>query len=214
MTSADIESPPRESTGLGAVQRRRRFAFLVAALAIVSLLPFLASLPGHEFLHEAVEIAGILFIGAAIVGRTWCTLYIGGRKSREIVDTGPYSISRNPLYLFSLIGIAGIGAQTGSILMGPLLATVSLAIFLPVILREEEALARIFGSQYLAYRARVPRFGPKLAGWKDMQTVTVEPRLFWRTARDTFLFLLAMPLCEAVEGLQEAGYLVPLVHLP
>src|ERR1041385_8757907 len=40
----------------------------------------------------SVFLAGILF-------RVWATLYVGGRKLKTLVDQGPYSICRNPLYL-------------------------------------------------------------------------------------------------------------------
>jgi hypothetical protein len=129
------------------------------------------------------------------------------------VSTGPYSISRNPLYMFSLMGVAGIGAQMGSVLLGPLFVAVCLAIFLPVILLEEKALAERFGAEYEAYCARVPRFGPRFSGWKDMETITISPRLVRITAGEGMLFLLAVPLFEVVEWLQDTGYAVPLIHI-
>ena len=177
------------------------------------MLPFIDTQGRETLVHEIVEIAGLGLIVVAILGRSWCTLYIGGRKSREIVDTGPYSVSRNPLYYFSLIGIFGIGAQTGSLVLGPLLLAVSLAIFVPTILREEAALSERFGPKYQDYMARVPRFGPRLSAWVDMETVEASPRLLWRTVREGFLFLLAIPLCEGVEWLQESGHIVPFIHL-
>jgi protein-S-isoprenylcysteine O-methyltransferase Ste14 len=215
MADVATYSARRQHLGLGPVQRRRKLAFLLAALVAGVALPFTRSVgTSGGFLHEAAEIGGMILIAMAIVGRSWCTLYIGGRKAHEIVAMGPYSISRNPLYVFSLIGVAGIGLQTGSLVLGLLLAAVALAIFLPVILSEEGALASNFGAEYEAYRARVPRFGPRISAWRDTETVVVHPRRLWRTFAEALLFLLAMPLCEAIDRLQDAGYLVPLFHLP
>jgi hypothetical protein len=150
----------------------------------------------------------------AVVGRCWCTLYIGGRKRKEIVDTGPYSVSRNPLYLFSMLGIAGVGAQTGSITLALILLTVAVAIFLPVILKEEGALNQQFGPDYAAYCARVPRFGPRFAAWRDSEILATRPWLFQVTAREGLLLLLVIPLCESIEWLQDAGWFVPFIRLP
>lgn len=51
---------------------------------------------------------GLLLVGVATVGRLWCSLYISGHENSELITTGPYSLSRNPLYFFSLPGFAGI----------------------------------------------------------------------------------------------------------
>jgi len=204
----------REAVRLSETQRRRKLALILVGFSAALILPFVRTIGGETTLHEIVELAGMALIVLAILGRSWCTLYIGGRKKREIVATGPYSISRNPLYVFSLIGIFGIGAQTGSVLLGPLLMAVGLAIFLPVILAEERLLAGRFGSEYAKYRMRVPRFGPKLSLWQDMETVPARPRLVARTAAEGMLLLLAIPICESVEWLQDAGYFAALLFVP
>lgn len=210
-----MTSAAKDVYRLADVQRRRRRMLMTAALALALLLPFIGSeATGETLLHEILEVLSIFMIAAAIIGRIWCTLYIGGRKSREIVALGPYSISRNPLYLFSFIGVAGIGAQTGSVVIVVVVLALMLAIFLPVIHREEKALFGRFGAEYEAYRARVPRFGPSFSTWRDAEMVTVSPRLFWRTSRDVLLFFLIVPMWETVEWLQEAGHIVPLLHLP
>lgn len=67
--------------------------------------------------HESVEDFGRVLIAICILGRCWCTLYIGGRKGETLVSVGPYSLCRNPLYFFSFVGAAGVGAQTGSLLI-------------------------------------------------------------------------------------------------
>ena len=56
--------------------------------------------------------SGALLVGIATVGRLWCSLYISGYKTKQLVKTGPYSLSRNPLYFFSLLGAIGVGMVT------------------------------------------------------------------------------------------------------
>src|SRR5690606_27834472 len=94
---------------LSRFQRRRRFAVAILVAGLFAALLFVRSpVTIDNGLHEYVEAFGGAAILLAILGRTWCTLYIGGRKSAEIVRGGPYSVTRNPLYVFSTIGAAGI----------------------------------------------------------------------------------------------------------
>src|SRR5690606_40050349 len=58
-----------------------------------------------------------ILIVVCVIGRTWSSIYIAGHKVQTLVMDGPYSISRNPLYVFSIIGAAGAGAQLGSIVL-------------------------------------------------------------------------------------------------
>ena len=74
----------------------------------------------HHAVHEAIEEAGALLIGACIVGRVFCTLYIGGGKNAQLVRHGPYSVARNPLYVFSLAGATGVGLSSASLVVGSL----------------------------------------------------------------------------------------------
>ncbi|HEX9903978.1 MAG TPA: isoprenylcysteine carboxylmethyltransferase family protein [Propylenella sp.] len=213
MAETPIDRNP-QGMDLGKVQRRRRIILLSAAVLAAALLPFVRIRGDETLLQEVMETAGIGLIVLAILGRSWCTLYIGGRKAREIVAHGPYSISRNPLYVFSLIGIFGIGAQTGSLILGPLLGAIGFAVFLPVILMEERALARRFGEAYKDYRTRVPRFGPRPSAWRDRETVPAHPRRIIQTAAEAMLLLLAIPLFEGVEWLQETDRVAALVSIP
>jgi protein-S-isoprenylcysteine O-methyltransferase Ste14 len=75
-----------------------------------------------------------------------------------IVRTGPYSFSRNPIYLaFSLFQL-GIAIWVNSVwLVATLVGAVALVHFV-VIPREEQYMERKFGPQYLAYKASVGRW--------------------------------------------------------
>ena len=196
------------------VQKIRKGA-LLAALALVTGLGFVtANRWGGEGFHEGVELLGRAMIVVAIVGRAWCSLYIGGRKKAEIVDRGPYSISRNPLYVFSFIGAFGMGAQTGSVTLATLFTVVAFGVFFLTLKREEAWLSEAFGETYEAYRRRTPRFGPDFSLWRDAETLEVRPRFFLTTIRDGLVFFLAIPLFEGAERLQHIGWLSTLLHLP
>lgn len=199
---------------LAQFQSARRFALAVfIAAAFVALLFVQSAWPDGE-LHEFVEAIGLGLIVVGIVGRMWCTLYIGGRKSAEIVSSGPYSVTRNPLYVFSTIAAGGVGAQTGSIVLGLAFALCCAGAFGIVIRREEAFLAREFGPAYDDYIRRVPRFWPRFGGFKDKGELTIRTRLVYRTLVDGLVFFLAMPAFELVEYLQALGIIPILLHLP
>ncbi len=196
------------------VQKLRKLALLVGIIAVVALAFFTQSMGGETALHEGLEAFGLALIAVCIVGRAWCSLYIGGRKKAEIVDRGPYSISRNPLYVFSFMGAFGVGAQTGSVTLACLFLLLTVAVFYATVKREEAWLTGAFGQTYLDYCARTPRFGPDFSKWRDAESLDVRPRFFLTTLRDGLVFLLAVPLFESIEKLQNIGWLAALIRLP
>lgn len=195
-------------------QRRRRYvlALLIGLIFLALLFVRSEAAPGQA-LHEYMEWIGGVLILVAILGRTWCTLYIGGRKSAEIVTEGPYSVTRNPLYVFSAIGAAGIGAMTGSIIIALAFAVLTWLAFLAVIQVEERFLEQNFGDPYLRYMEQVPRFFPKPWLFRESEMLAVKPKLLYRTFTDGLFFVLAFPFFELVEGLQEAGILPVILHV-
>lgn len=196
------------------VQKLRKAALLVGLIGVVGLAFVTRSMGGADALHEGIEAFGLGLIIVCIVGRAWCSLYIGGRKKTEIVDRGPYSISRNPLYVFSFMGAFGVGAQTGSVTLATIFLLLTVAVFYATVKREEAWLSGAFGWTYLDYCERTPRFGPDFSKWRDADSLEVRPQFFLTTLRDGLVFLLAVPLFESVEKLQDLGWLSALVRLP
>lgn len=191
---------------LDIVQRRRKWFVGLVLIALIGLTASVRSVAAFNGeWHEAVEALGLGLIVVAIVGRAWCSLYIGGRKKAEIVDRGPYSITRNPLYVFSFVGAFGVGAQTGSLVIGAVFAVATVLIFIRTVGREEAWLADHFGAPYAVYRDRTPRFWPKPGLWRDAEELTVRPVFFVRTLRDGLTLLAAIPVMEGIERLQAAG---------
>jgi protein-S-isoprenylcysteine O-methyltransferase Ste14 len=191
---------------------RRLWLALTITIAGVVLF-FVSTAWRNEAAHNFIEAFGLAFIGIAILGRLWCTLYIGGRKAGEVVSSGPYSISRNPLYVFSTIGAVGVGAQSGSLVISALFGVLCLMAFSIVAKREERFLAAQFPDTYPDYRRRVPRFFPKLSLYRDEPSLTVLPHRVYTTLKDGLVFFAAMPAFELVEYLQDSGVLPVLLRL-
>ena len=201
--------------GLGNYQQMRRL--VLAVLVVVLFLALLfgqSTFPPDTPVHETIEMFGVLLIFLGIVGRLWATLYIGGRKSSEVVTGGPYSITRNPLYVFSTVAAAGVGAQIGSFSGIILFAVLCAGAFHIVILREEKFLKEALGAPYQAYLDKVPRFFPKLSLYQEGDTGSFKPRLLLTTLLDGLVFLVALPPFELIDGAQQTGMLPVWFTLP
>jgi len=202
-------------SGLSQVQQVRKHSLWLAAVPCAIAFLVVAPLWREGSLgEESIEMLGLGLIALAVAGRTWCTLYIGGRKKREIVSVGPYSLSRNPLYVFSVLGALGIGMTSGSIAVGLLVAAFAFVIFDGVVRREEAYLESHFGDTYAAYRRRVPRWLLPQGHWRDAEHLDVRPKLVLITFRDASIMLLALPVVEGVEALRGLLHLPVLLHLP
>ena len=210
-----MNSASSSPVALSAIQTARKVVLLVAVLLAIGLIVVADSRwPGGHPVHETIEWVGIACIVFAIVGRTWCSLYIGGRKTRTLVAIGPYSVCRNPLYVFSIIGGVGVGAQLGSFMVAAVGGVLAWFVFFVVALKEEEALTAAFGESYRRYVERVPRFLPRWRLWRDVETLEIRPRAVLMTFVDACVFLVAIPITEVCEFLHDIGALPVLFRLP
>lgn len=213
--SATNDSGSETFQKLERVQRTRKLILMLALLAAAALLAVSRSwAPAGGFLHEGLKFAGVLLIFSCIAGRLWSSLYVAGRKKLELVQVGPYSISRNPLYLFSIIGAAGIGAQTGSLTVLIAAGLICAGVFSSVIAKEEVFLRGRFGAEFDAYCARTPRLLPNLSNLRTAPERTINPQLIMRNFRDSAMFLLAVPAIAVIKLLQDTGWLPVWFVLP
>ncbi|MGE3992841.1 methyltransferase family protein [Pseudorhodoplanes sp.] len=193
---------------------RKIVLYACVALGVLVFAATTSVHPAGDTVHEMIEWMGIVLIVVCILGRTWSSLYIGGRKIEEFVQTGPYSVMRNPLYFFSFLGAAGVGMQVGSVMLGLICAVLAWLVFYVVVRQEEQVLDARYGQAYRDYLARVPRFLPKPSLWHDEPTLTIRPPRVLMTFADALVFLLAVPLAEFFEHLQETGLIPVLLRLP
>lgn len=207
---------PAPQIDLGSVQAVRRVALALFLMGMAFALLFVCSSWSHThpLIFSAMEHVGILLIFICIFGRSWCALFIGGHKKTTLIDAGPYSLVRNPLYVFTLVGVAGVGAQTSSMVVTAFCVAIAAAVFTVVVRKEEEYLRGKFGVSYEQYVNRVPRFLPSLKGYKGEAQLTIDVRLVARTFIEACYFLVAIPAIDAIELAREYGWLPDVIHLP
>lgn len=106
------------------------------------------------------RIGGVVLIvtGLAVVG--WAVRTVGDADvdhPTELVTTGPYALSRNPMYVAWTVLYAGVTLAANAVWSLALLPAVAAATHLAV-RREERRLEAAFGEAYCDYRDEVPRY--------------------------------------------------------
>jgi protein-S-isoprenylcysteine O-methyltransferase Ste14 len=186
---------------------RLGFSWAVGLFFVFAII-FSTSAYGESELYELLELVGYVLIVLATLGRIWATVYIGGRKDEELCQDGPYSISRNPLYVFSLFGAIGIILSAQKLTL--------LAIILPffvyyyfVIKGEEARLLGFFGQEYSGYSKRVGRILPTFKTYTSKESFTVYPKVLFRSMIHASIFMWIFVLLEILEYFKEHTALIP-----
>lgn len=196
------------------INQRIRIRLLQAGGGVFAALALFAGPAIGDGAHEAIEMTGVALVLACVAGRMWSILYIGARKNDDLVTTGPYSMTRNPLYFFSTVGVAGVGLMLGSFVMAGALALVAWLALGYTAGREAAYLRSLFGAAYDDYARVTPMFWPKPSLYREPPQASFSPRALRRTFLDGLVFLLVFPLVELIELAQAAGYLPVLLKLP
>ena len=86
----------------------------------------------------------------------------------SLCTSGPYSRTRNPLYLGNMIIYLGIvlvaGGENVFILEGVVFLYFTFQ-YMMIISLEEETLKKLFGDEYISYMENVPRLFPRITPW-------------------------------------------------
>lgn len=138
-----------EFIGFGQVLFPARLAFPIQ----------LASLPDLQMQGLMISVIGVVFASWAKITMksNWGRPAQHDKKIQShLVTSGPFSFSRNPIYvgLFLLFLGQQIALQSYGILMSFIFAIA----ILQAVTREEKLLERYFGKAYSTYQKRIPRF--------------------------------------------------------
>ena len=122
-------------------------------------LPFFANSVAARVGGGLLVLAGLALSGAVMLhfGRAG-TPVTPWRKTRRLVTSGPYRLSRNPDYVGQTFLAAGLGLLFGAPWVLIALVPALLLVRYGVIAREERYLEGRFGEEYREFRDRVRRW--------------------------------------------------------
>ncbi|MBI2650670.1 isoprenylcysteine carboxylmethyltransferase family protein [Candidatus Woesearchaeota archaeon] len=135
-----------------------------SALALALLLDYW--FPQFRFIFGSYRHIGVLIFILGL-SMTFTSFYLfkknktpimPGQKPIFVVMSGPYTFTRNPMYLGVATALTGVAVYIGNLLafISPLIFfTATNFFFVP---REEKLLESIFGKKYLDYKKKVRRW--------------------------------------------------------
>ncbi len=154
MTMSDKDSP-----GLLVPPPIVYFVCLMIGLGLDTLwpLPFLARTLQFVLGFTIIAVS-FLFFGLVLRAFSKSKTSIDHRKpTTEIITTGPFAYSRNPVYLSMTMLFIGVAVTVDRLWFLVMAVPAAVLIHYVVILREEAFLKRAFGDEYRRYKAAVRR---------------------------------------------------------
>jgi protein-S-isoprenylcysteine O-methyltransferase Ste14 len=190
------------------VRYRTRVGALLGLLVLLNLITTdIGSITGPRYIDAAFDILGALFLIVGVLGRLWCTLYIGGKKNKTLQCQGPYSFVRHPLYFFSFNLGLGVSISSENVLVFALVMIYFWWQYRVTIRHEEKHLLSLFGDEYKEYCKRVPCFVPNLRSYDATPPEQVNMVAMRKEAVHGLFFLLFIPIVECVAHTHVLGVL-------
>jgi len=182
-------------------EKHRKAITWMAGIALFIVIFFSKAPDKGSPIYEAAEMTGYVLITLAILGRTWCALYIAGHKNMALVQDGPFSVCRNPSYVFSFLGLVGvlIGSHCLVLLV---IALLYWAYYFFVIRSEEERLSRLFNGEFTGYCSRVHRFFPDPRKYWSRDVIEINSYLVLREIIRSGFFMWVLLLLKILEHLK------------
>ena len=158
--------PDREA-GAGPVLWRALFAFLALPGVVAFAVPLWLGLSKSAREGRGLWYPGwpSVIAGVALLLACVREFYVAGRGTlapwdppRQLVTSGPYRFSRNPMYIAVIAVLLGWTALFRSRTLLIYALVTALAVHLRVILVEEPWARRTFGADWESYRSHVPRW--------------------------------------------------------
>lgn len=140
-------------------------AFVIAAVAMW-WIGRTVEFGRFQFAYQSAVGIALIALGLAIVAVSLRSFARAGttpnplqpRNATELVTSGAYALSRNPMYVGDAVALVGIAVWLGS--LPGLLPIAAFIVYIDrvQIAAEEEAMKEIFGDRYAAYRRQVRRW--------------------------------------------------------
>src|SRR5512139_735004 len=140
------------------------FAFVALPGTVAFIVPLTFFLPRPSVLLDRYGLIPLL-LGVTLLLSTVREFYVAGRGTLapwsppdQLVTTGLYSLSRNPMYVAVVLVLLGWAALFHSVALLVYAVAIAAAFHLRVVLGEEPWLAQTHRGSWLRYSAQVPRW--------------------------------------------------------
>lgn len=103
-------------------------------------------------------LAGLPFLLVGIILHLWAKGCL--HQEQEVTSSGPYRFVRHPFYTANAILDMGIAIMSGWWVLPAVLPIWWLAVYVPVMRREEQIMTSLFGEKYVQFSQGLPRLVP------------------------------------------------------
>lgn len=134
------------------------YADAVARMRVTAGFVMVAAFAWFSHPDSRSLVAGLPVSACGLALRAWAAGHLA--KNQRLATSGPYSFTRNPLYLGTLITALGFAIAARSITLALLFLALFLLVYLPAIELEEQHLRAILPG-YEAFADRVPLLLPR-----------------------------------------------------
>jgi protein-S-isoprenylcysteine O-methyltransferase Ste14 len=169
-----LQQDPDAVARLGGWLFRHRTSLPLPIAGALLLIPA----PAAPSLRTWLVVIGVLTIAAGEALRFWGVHHIGTvsrtRSDRlgPLIDTGPFSMVRNPLYLGNILLWVGFALAAGLPWLAPAIAGMLAAEYHAIVRWEERLLESRLGDAYRRYQREVPRWMPRWRHAPGAETAT------------------------------------------
>lgn len=184
-------------------QNRMLFSRGLIIMSIILVLFTRQMTEEESLLHGFLDFTGYVLVVLCGMGRLYATAFLGGHKNKTLVTDGPFSIVRNPLYLFSWLGFTGLALFSNNLWLILIVPAGFWILYHRLIAREEAFLQNAFGDEYEAYCRRVPRFIPDFRLFRQPDEFTLSPPLLSNAFKDNIWWFAIPPFFELFELLEK-----------
>lgn len=144
---------------------RKRLPLILSILLFI-FLNYLSAFYFPLQISDNIQLIGLLLFYAGFLLAVWSKIIMKNswgypgqhniKKQDTLITTGPFSFSRNPIYIGIILIAFGFPIAVKSSLF--FLSLLVIFRFYKAALQEEKLLEKYFGKEYILYKSKVPRF--------------------------------------------------------
>ena len=132
---------------------------------------------GQTYSQAWIFPLGLICALSGLLVRIWATGWLV--KNDKLTTSGPYRLTRNPLYLGTLLIVLGQCLMSGVIWAPLVFLPFFLILFWQTMLQEEKFLSGVYGEDYVNYARSVPLLFPRLQNLSRSSIASPEQSFAW-----------------------------------